>query len=45
MIEQLSQDGERIAVMAVCQPGIPAMAAASLMAMAEQPARGRRRWC
>ena len=38
MIEHLSQDGERIAVMAVCQPGIPAMAAASLMAMARQPA-------
>ena len=38
MIEHLSQDGERIAVMAVCQPGIPVMAAATLMAMAAQPA-------
>ena len=38
MIEHLSQDGERIAVMAVCQPGIPAMAAAALMAMRRQPA-------
>ena len=37
MIEHLSQDGERIAVMAVCQPGIPVMAAASLMAMAGNP--------
>jgi poly(3-hydroxybutyrate) depolymerase len=39
MIEKLSEDGERIAVMAVCQPGIPVMAAASLMAMTRNPAR------
>jgi poly(3-hydroxybutyrate) depolymerase len=39
MIEHLGQDGERIAVMAVCQPGIPAMAAASLMAMRRNPRR------
>ncbi len=39
MIEQLSADGERIAVMAVCQPGIPVMAAAALMAMAKNPLR------
>jgi poly(3-hydroxybutyrate) depolymerase len=39
MIERLSQDGERIAVMAVCQPGIPAMAAAALMAMRGNPRR------
>jgi poly(3-hydroxybutyrate) depolymerase len=39
MIEALSRDGERIAVMGVCQPGIPVMAAASLMAMAENPLR------
>jgi poly(3-hydroxybutyrate) depolymerase len=39
MIEHLSQDGERIAVMGVCQPGIPVMAAASLMAMAGNPLR------
>ena len=39
MIEQLSEGGERIAVMAVCQPGIPAMAAASLMAMDGNPRR------
>ena len=44
MIELLAQGGERVAVMAVCQPGIPAMAAASLMAMAKQPARARPRW-
>lgn len=39
MVEHLSADGERIAVMAVCQPGIPAMAAASLMAKAKNPKR------
>jgi poly(3-hydroxybutyrate) depolymerase len=39
MIEQLSQDGERVSVMAVCQPGIPAMVAASLMAMDGNPRR------
>ena len=39
MIELLSQGGERVAVMAVCQPGIPAMAAASLMAMENNPLR------
>jgi poly(3-hydroxybutyrate) depolymerase len=38
MIEHLSDRG-RIAVMAVCQPGIPAMAAASLMAMDGNPLR------
>ena len=36
-------DGERIAVMAVCQPGIPVMAAASLMAEDGNPG-GLRRW-
>jgi poly(3-hydroxybutyrate) depolymerase len=39
MIEHLSQDGERIAVMAVCQPGIPVMAAAALMSAAGSPRR------
>ena len=39
LIEHLSRDGERVAVMAVCQPGIPAMAAAALMAMADNPRR------
>ncbi len=39
MLRHLSQDGERVAVMAVCQPGIPVMAAASLMAMSGDPAR------
>ena len=39
MIEHLSQGGERIAVMAVCQPGIPVMAAASLMAAERNPMR------
>ena len=39
MFEHLSVDGGRIAVMAVCQPGIPLMAAASLMSMDGNPAR------
>ncbi len=39
MIEHLSQDGERIAVMGVCQPGIPVMAAAALMAASNNPRR------
>jgi poly(3-hydroxybutyrate) depolymerase len=39
MIEHLSADGGRIAVMGVCQPGIPVMVAASLMAKARHPAR------
>lgn len=39
MIEHLSQDGERITVMAVCQPGIPALAAATLMSMDKNPCR------
>jgi poly(3-hydroxybutyrate) depolymerase len=39
MIEALSSEGERIAVMGVCQPGIPVMAAASLMSMAGNPKR------
>lgn len=39
MIEHLSRNGERVHVMAVCQPGIPVMVAASLMAMAKNPAR------
>lgn len=39
MIRHMSADGERVTVMAVCQPGIPVMAAASLMAMAGDPAR------
>jgi poly(3-hydroxybutyrate) depolymerase len=39
MLEHLSKGGERVHVMAVCQPGIPVMAAAALMAMANNPAR------
>ena len=39
MIEALSGEGERIAVMGVCQPGIPVMAAAGLMSMAGNPKR------
>jgi len=39
MIEHLSEDGERVSVLAVCQPGVPMMAAASLMAMDGNPAR------
>lgn len=35
----LAQDGERAAVMAVCQPGVPMMVAATLMAMDGDPAR------
>ncbi len=35
----LARDGERPAVMAVCQPGVPVLVAASLMAEAEDPAR------
>jgi len=39
MVEHLSKDGERASVLAVCQPGVPMMAAASLMAMDGNPAR------
>ena len=39
MIEFLSQGGERVSVMAVCQPGVPAMVAASLMSMDGNPMR------
>jgi len=39
MVESLSDEGERIAVMAVCQPGIPVMAAAALMSMERNPKR------
>lgn len=39
MIRHLSLDGERIAVLAVCQPGIPVLAAATLMAMDDDPRR------
>ena len=35
----LSTDGERPAIMAVCQPGVPVLAAASLMAEDKDPAR------
>ena len=35
----LAEDGERPAVMAVCQPGVPMLVAASLMAAEEDPAR------
>jgi poly(3-hydroxybutyrate) depolymerase len=39
MIEHLSTYGERVTVMAVCQPGIPVLAAASLMAADDNPRR------
>lgn len=39
MLEFLGQGGERTAVMAVCQPGVPAMVAASVMAMDDNPSR------
>ena len=35
----LAEDGERPAVMAVCQPGVPMMVAGALMAMEGDPAR------
>jgi poly(3-hydroxybutyrate) depolymerase len=35
----LAADGERVSVMAVCQPGVPCMASASLMAEDNDPAR------
>ena len=35
----LASDGERVTVMAVCQPGVPCMASASLMAEDNDPAR------
>lgn len=35
----LGEDGERASVMAVCQPGVPMMVAASLMAMNDDPFR------
>jgi len=35
----LAADGERVAIMAVCQPGVPCMAASSLMAEDGDPAR------
>ena len=35
----LAADGERVSIMAVCQPGVPCMAAASLMAEDDDPAR------
>ncbi|MBB5224158.1 poly(3-hydroxybutyrate) depolymerase [Amaricoccus macauensis] len=39
MVEALSDEGERITVMAVCQPGIPVMAASALMATTNNPKR------
>ncbi|HMQ93599.1 MAG TPA: polyhydroxyalkanoate depolymerase [Amaricoccus sp.] len=39
LTEFLSRGGERISVMAVCQPGVPAMVAASLMSMDGNPLR------
>jgi poly(3-hydroxybutyrate) depolymerase len=35
----LAADGERVTILAVCQPGVPCMAAASLMAEDDDPAR------
>jgi poly(3-hydroxybutyrate) depolymerase len=39
MCRFLSKDGERVNVMGVCQPGVPALAAASMMAEDGDPAR------
>jgi poly(3-hydroxybutyrate) depolymerase len=38
-LQFLSSDGERISVMAVCQPGVPCLAATSFMAEDKDPAR------
>jgi poly(3-hydroxybutyrate) depolymerase len=35
----LAADGERVSIMAVCQPGVPCLSAASLMAEDNDPAR------
>ena len=37
--QHLAADGERPAVMAVCQPGVPCLASAAMMAEDEDPAR------
>ncbi len=37
--QTLAADGERIAVMGVCQPGVPLLAAAAMMAEDEDPCR------
>ncbi|MBY8977048.1 polyhydroxyalkanoate depolymerase [Rhodobacteraceae bacterium NNCM2] len=37
--QELSSGGERPAIMAVCQPGVPCLAAASLMAEDKEPSR------
>ncbi|WP_424927359.1 polyhydroxyalkanoate depolymerase [Amaricoccus tamworthensis] len=39
MLEALSETGERVTMVAVCQPGIPAMVATSLMSMNRDPGR------
>jgi poly(3-hydroxybutyrate) depolymerase len=39
MFELLGAGGQRVSVMAVCQPGIPVMAATTLMAMDDNPMR------
>ena len=38
-IQKIGETGQRAAVMAVCQPGVPMTVAASLMAMRDDPAR------
>lgn len=35
----LAQDGERVTVMAVCQPGVPCLASAAMMSEDDDPAR------
>jgi poly(3-hydroxybutyrate) depolymerase len=39
MCRALSADGERVSVLAVCQPGVPVLAAAAMMAEDDDPAR------
>lgn len=39
MVETLARDGERVHVLAVCQPGVPVLVSASVMAMDRNPLR------
>ncbi|MFT6226884.1 MAG: poly(3-hydroxybutyrate) depolymerase [Paracoccaceae bacterium] len=39
LCRELAKDGERVSVLAVCQPGVPVLAAAAMMAEDNDPAR------
>jgi poly(3-hydroxybutyrate) depolymerase len=39
LCRELAKDGERVSVLAVCQPGVPVLAAAAMMAEDKDPAR------